>query len=201
MAVGEIHLVRHGEADGADADDPGLSERGREQASLLGARLAGTTVATVLCSPRRRARQTAAVVALPLPGVRVTVSELVDDRTPVPLPSERGEYPQRFLPWLDETSPAEADPGAVALTKSVDALAAEARRLAGSGPLVVVTHAFVIGWFVRSALDAPTWRWLGLHPANASLTTVRYDGDGTATLVRFNDDSHLHRREQGICLA
>jgi probable phosphoglycerate mutase len=190
MAHGEIYLVRHGEADG-DVSDPGLSRHGMDQAGAIGDRLAEMSVGTVLHSPRRRAQQTASIIARSLPGVPVTASDLIDDRTPVPSESERGSYPRRFLPWLDGTGPEEADVDGIALAMAVDVLQARAVADAERGPLVLVTHAFVIGWFVRSALDAPAWRWLGLQPGNASLTIIRYNPDGTGTLVRFNDDAHL----------
>jgi len=186
-----LYLVRHAEAAGDEVGDPALSARGRDQARLLGSRLTGTRAAAVLHSPRLRAVQTAAIVAESLPGTPVVASDLVDDRTPVPSTARRDDYPPRYLPRLDETPADERDVDAVALTRSVAALAAEAVRRAEEGALVVVTHAFVIGWFVRAALDAPTWRWVGLNPTNTSLTVIRYSADGTGTLVAFNDDSHL----------
>jgi probable phosphoglycerate mutase len=57
--------------------------------------------------------------------------------------------------------------------------------------LLLVTHGFVIGWFVRSALDPPSWRWLGLDSANTGVTVIRYLRNGTSMLRAFNDISHL----------
>lgn len=76
------------------------------------------------------------------------------------------------------------------LTTAGAELAEAARAAAEAGPLVAVTHAFVIGWLMRSALDAPISRWLGLNPASASLTIIRYAADD-ASLVAFNDTGHL----------
>lgn len=191
MTSGELYLVRHAEAAGDDDADPGLSPRGLRQARLLGPRLAGAKAAALLHSPRRRAAQTAAIVAQSLPDIPVRASDLLDDRTPVPSSLRRGEYPQRYLSWLDQVPPAEQDIDAVELSRAAGELAGEAVRRAEDGPLILVTHAFVIGWFVRAALDAPTWRWLGLHPTNTSLTVIRYRADGNSTLVTFNDDAHL----------
>jgi len=191
MTAAEIYLVRHAEADGADADDPGLSSRGRDQAMLVGSRISGACPVAVLHSPRLRAVQTAAIIAASVPGVPVSASDLLDDRTPVPSPQRRDEYPPRYLPWLDDTAPDEQDIDGATLSQAMDELVSEALRRAEDGPLVLVTHAFVIGWFVRAALDAPVWRWLGLHPTNTSVTVVRYGPDGTSNLVTFNDDSHL----------
>ena len=54
-----------------------------------------------------------------------------------------------------------------------------------------MTHAFVVGWFTRHALDAPDWRWIGLHPAHASLTSITLVRGRPPTLLRFNDVGHL----------
>ena len=135
MTSGELYLLRHAEAAGDDDDDPGLSARGVSQARLVGARLSGTKAAALLHSPRRRAAQTAAIMAESLPGVPVSVSDLLEDRTPVPSSMRRNEYPQRHLPRLDETPPAERDVDAAALSQAVHELAQEALRRARDGPL------------------------------------------------------------------
>ena len=78
------------------------------------------------------------------------------------------------------------------------ALAAEAVRLL-TGPVegttarheLVITHAFLIGWLVRHALDAPAWRWWGLNHCHAGLTVIRYAPGRPPTLVVVNDVSHL----------
>jgi probable phosphoglycerate mutase len=77
-------------------------------------------------------------------------------------------------------------------------LAAEAeRRYTGTVPgdedrhELVVTHSFLVGWLVRAALDAPNWRWLGLNPAHAALTVIRYAPGRPTSLLVYNDVSHL----------
>ncbi|MCZ7423500.1 histidine phosphatase family protein [Verrucosispora sp. WMMA2121] len=56
---------------------------------------------------------------------------------------------------------------------------------------LLITHNFVIGWFVRHTLDAPTWRWIGLNQANCGITVVQWEADRPPTLVSFNDTGHL----------
>ena len=56
---------------------------------------------------------------------------------------------------------------------------------------LLITHNFVIGWFVRHVLDAPVWRWIGLNQANCAITIVQWDSDRPPTLVSFNDTGHL----------
>ena len=56
---------------------------------------------------------------------------------------------------------------------------------------VLVTHTYPIAWLVRHALDAPPSRWLGLNSANTALTLIEYRTALPATIVMFNDQSHL----------
>lgn len=56
---------------------------------------------------------------------------------------------------------------------------------------LVVTHNFVIGWLVREALDAPDWRWIGLHHANAALSIIHYAPERPSSLIVYNDIRHL----------
>ena len=185
----ELYLVRHAEAAGHEDVDPGLSERGRAQARALGTRLAPLRPAGILHGPRRRATETARVLAEALPDAPVEATPLLEDRTPVPSAGRRDEYPERFWSWLDDVPADERDVDGAALSAALPDLAGLAEDRADDGPLVLVTHAFVVGWFVRELLDAPTWRWIRLAPANASLTVVRWDGSGV--LVSFNDTGHL----------
>lgn len=56
---------------------------------------------------------------------------------------------------------------------------------------LLITHNFVIGWFVRHVFDAPSWRWLGLNQANCGLTIIRVRSRKPPVLVVHNDLSHL----------
>jgi broad specificity phosphatase PhoE len=186
--VASLYLVRHAEAAAGEASDPGLSAPGRQQAARLADRLADLEVGALLHSPLNRAVETAAALADRL-KVAATPSSLLADRTPVPSLPCRSAYPARYLPWLDETPAAERDVDARALTAVRDELIRLA--LASPGPLVLVTHAFVIGWLVCDALDAPGWRWLSLAPGNASLSILSYHPERGSRVIAFNDTGHL----------
>ena len=58
---------------------------------------------------------------------------------------------------------------------------------------LIVTHNFLIGWFIRQALVAPDWRWLGLNQQHCALTVILYQTGRPASLVSFNDAAHLPR--------
>lgn len=189
MPVRHLYLARH-----AEPDDHGrLTERGVQQAVLLGRRLSKVPFASVRHGSLPRATETAQLVARQL-GSQVPVEELdaAGDYVPhVPSPDEVDrDHRAGVMAFLADVSSAEAARGAE--------LAAEAIRLL-TGPEqveddshhLVVTHAFTIGWLVRHACAAPPWRWLGLDNGHAALTVLRYFADRPPTVVVFNDMSHL----------
>jgi serine/threonine-protein phosphatase PGAM5 len=185
-----LYLVRHGEQDPATghAADGGLSDLGRQQAHALGRRLHDVPFANIHHSPLARAAQTADLVASHLPDVSQHACGFIADRTPVPSAAQRTAYPPRYLPWLDGVPSDERDDDAADLRAAVAHFgnAGEHDRHE-----LLITHNFVIGWFVRHVLDAPTWRWIGLNQANCGLTTVQWDTERPPTLISFNDTGHL----------
>jgi serine/threonine-protein phosphatase PGAM5 len=194
MASTLLYLVRHGEQQRApgDGEDPGLglSALGAEQAGQLGRRLALASVRfdVVRHSPARRAAETAAILSRYLPGVPVRESELLTDRTPVPIPGQEESVPAQYRWFLDTVPAQERDPGGARLDAAIARLAvttgADRREL-------LVTHNFVIGWFVRHAMVAPWWRWMGLNQSNCGLTIIKVSDGEPPALVTFNDTGHL----------
>ena len=57
--------------------------------------------------------------------------------------------------------------------------------------IVIVTHNFVIGWFVRRTLDAPWWRWIGLNQSPAAISTIQRGSGREPRLLRFNEHGVL----------
>jgi serine/threonine-protein phosphatase PGAM5 len=176
-----LYLVRHGEADG-DGADSALTDVGRRQASLLGARLAGVHFAAVRHSPLTRAAQTARVLGEHLPRVPLVADEMVGDYVPFVPP----HLPPVWDTYFEGFSPDELAQGASAATAAI------ARHThPHAAPELIVTHSFLIAWFVRHALDAPPARWLGLNSGNCGLTVIRYVEGRPPSLVLFNDMGHL----------
>ena len=183
-----LYLARHADADPSAGEhaDAGLSPAGIEQARRLGRRLAGAGLSMIHHGRARRAADTARWVAELLPGVPVEASDLLRDRTPVPRPGSEQDYPDWFASWSAGVPEGERDPGGEAVSAAVEHFS----RPAGA-PRLVVTHAFVIAWFVRHALDAPAASWLRLSPANAGLTVIDYPPDRPPRLLAVNDTGHL----------
>ncbi|WP_432104628.1 histidine phosphatase family protein [Streptomyces sp. bgisy091] len=185
-----LYIARHAEA---SPDETELTERGCRQAALLGGRLRDVPLAAVHHGPLPRAAQTARLIHEQLERkAPLRVSEAAGDY--VPYSPAREELPEesadRFLAFVGQFTEEERGRGPE-LAK--DALARFTGPVDGTGIRheLVVTHAFLAAWFVRDALDAPAWRWLGLNHANAALTVIRYTPGRPAALVAVNDTGHL----------
>jgi probable phosphoglycerate mutase len=169
--VSYLYLARHGDA----ADNGSLSEAGRRQAELLGERMAGAPLASIIHGPLPRAAETAAIVTAGKPGIACEVAGFVGDYVPF-LP---GPVPSALAGESVDEGLAEA------------ALARFARPAGDDVHELVITHSFLVAWFVRAALGAPPERWVGLNAANAALTVIRYSPDRPPALLLVNDMSHL----------
>jgi probable phosphoglycerate mutase len=185
-----LYLARHGEQElsASGGGDGGLSALGERQAHQLGRRVAGVRFAAVRHSPLRRAAETAQITAGYLPGVPVSGSELLRDRTPVPTSAQAGDVPAQFRPFLEQVQEDVRDEGGEQLTAAIGELSVPGDQ---DRCELLITHNFVIGWFVRQALDAPAWRWIGLNQFNCALTIIQYQPGRPPMLVTFNDLGHL----------
>jgi serine/threonine-protein phosphatase PGAM5 len=180
-----LYLVRHGEA--MPHDGP-LSEIGKQQARLTGRRLMGVPLSAIHHGPLPRTAQTANLIATYLPGVATSACELAGDYIPSdPDPADLPPSFASFIAGFSATERAEGPKLAAAAIKRF------ARPGAGVGDTheLIVTHNFLIGWFVSQALAAPPWRWLGLNQMNCALTVIAYPAEMPAGLISFNDAEHL----------
>jgi len=179
-------LIRHAEATASDASDPGLSPAGREQAERLGELLATSQANTLLHGPRQRARETAELLGQRL-GLRPTLSELLEDRTPYPSDDRADDYSRRQWDYLRSVPPEQRDING--------AMMAEAwRRLTASehpGTVIAVTHAFVVGSFVGTALGAAPDAWMKIHLGNTGITELHRGNYGDWVVDGVNGVEHL----------
>jgi broad specificity phosphatase PhoE len=183
--VSRLFLVRHGEAVGEDSD-PGLSRLGVAQSRLLGERLRAEGVVEVRHGPRRRAAETAAVLGQ-LCDTPVVADPVLEDRTPVPAPGQEAVYPDWLRPWFAAVPSEERDEGGSRLSAAVRSCLADERHL------VLVTHAFVVAWFVQEILGAPATAWTSIASTNAGLTTIDRRPGRPPQLLGVNDVGHLQR--------
>jgi serine/threonine-protein phosphatase PGAM5 len=182
-----LYLVRHGEqldAEHGMPDGP-LSPRGRRQAELLGERLGGIPFDNAWHSPLQRAAETAAIIAAKMPALNPEPSALLFDCIPSgPAP----ETPKIYDPFFGSVTEAEIEAGSAQMA---DARAEFLRGHREDRHDLLITHNFVIGWFVREVLDAPAWRWVGINQANCGLTVLTQRAGRPWSLVTHNDLAHL----------
>jgi ribonuclease H / adenosylcobalamin/alpha-ribazole phosphatase len=147
-----LYLVRHGESAGnvnlglRRSDDPPLTERGRAQAARAAAALAALRIEGVCCSPLRRARETADVIAA-ASGVALHVVEgfaevdmgaLSDSESP----EDHAERQAIFSAWLAGDR-SRAFPGGEDFAAVVRRVRDGLRRLSAAEPgrrIALVTH-------------------------------------------------------------
>jgi serine/threonine-protein phosphatase PGAM5 len=177
-------LIRHGDYDRDDRVDDrvgnGLNARGREQAQLVGQRLAGLPVklTSLVSSDYTRARETAEIMGRLL-GMTPARDSLLRECTPAgDRPPTMGGAPPGEEPACDSTL-------AVAWARY-------ARPSPGADAHdVLVCHGNVTRWFACRALGADTRRWRAMDIGNASITVIAVRADSTTRLVMFSDVGHL----------
>ena len=166
--MARLHLIRHGQAAaGWDADpDPGLDELGRAQAAAAAARMAPLGPMSLVCSPLRRTRETAAPLAEAWGMVPTIESRVGEIQSPTADLAERGAWLRTALAgswadlgpehhvWRDE------------LLATLGALTEET---------TVITHFVAINAVLGVALGDD--RLMVRSVGNATTTVVDHDGD------------------------
>ena len=182
-----LYLVRHGEQDDAEFGLPEgpLSDRGRTQASLVADRLSRVTFDAAYTSPMQRAIETAEVMTERLGLDAASPSALLMDCIPS---GQSPDMPASFESFYGGVSEETIQAGEAQMA---DAVAEWFARSIDDRHELLVTHNFVIAWFVREALGAAAWRWIGLNQAHAGLTIIRVRTAKPPVLISHNDVGHL----------
>jgi len=213
--MGQLLLVRHGQASWGSADYDVLSETGWEQSRLLGRSLAVRGIApdVVVSGGMRRHRETAEACLGALGGVAVdTESDRGWDEfdhvamlAAHPEPFEgREPTKQEFQAWFEKatdrwTGGAHDADYAESFAAFADRVTAALRRTAeraGSGTALVFSSGGPIAWAAASLLAedrevaGALWRRLNPVCVNSGVTRL-VTGRRGLTLVTFNGHAHL----------
>lgn len=195
-----IVLLRHGVTQsterklfcGSGGSDPGLTPTGVEQARRAASwlkRLGG--VDAIVSSPLQRTRETAAVVANEL-GLDVDLEAGLAETAfgewdGFSFADIMERWPTELDDWLAST--AVAPPGGEPFDEVAERVAAARDRILEAHPgktVVAVSHVTPIKLLVRLALEAPIQIIYKLELAPASITTIQWWPDGTASVRNVN---------------
>lgn len=182
-----VYLVRHGEQQDAEhgLPDGPLSGRGQRQAAAIADRLSGVPFSSVHTSPLQRAVETARVMTERMPGLEPLQSALLMDCVPA---GQSPNMPKDFETFFGGVTPEEIAAGEAQMA---DATAEWLSPSRDDRHDLLITHNFVIAWFVREVFGAPAWRWMGVNQANCGLTIIRVRTAKPPVLVTHNDLGHL----------
>ncbi len=156
---------------------------GRRRCSRIGCR--EFPFDAVWHSPLERASQTARAVAERMPSLAPQPSALLFDCVPTGM---TGETPAVFEPFFGSVTEAEIEAGSAQMADAVSEFLVRKR---GEVHELLITHNFVIGWFVREVLQAPDWRWMTLNQAHCGLSVIAQRQGRPWTLLSHNDMAHL----------
>jgi probable phosphoglycerate mutase len=194
MSGRRLLLLRHGQTTAGNGvllgsrSDPGLSPRGREQAAAAGNILRRHAIAGVMCSPLRRARETAAFA---FPGLAFRVDERWRELdfgllTGLTWEEAKARHGSAAIAWRREAASPPEGEAPVALRARVLAAVFDALDELDGGPhgdVVVVSHATPIRTIVGSARGWALADQRRIQVTHGGLRVVRA---GARTLQRWN---------------
>ena len=182
-----VYLVRHGEQQDAEhgLPDGPLSGRGQRQARAIAERLSGVPFASVHTSPLQRAVETASYMTELMPAMEPEISALLMDCIPT---GPTADMPHAFESFFGGVTEEEIAAGEAQMADAVAEWLSPSRD---DRHELLITHNFVIAWFVREVLQAPEWRWMTLNQAHCGLTVLAQKQGGPWTVLSHNDTAHL----------
>lgn len=201
--MSKLILVRHGQSTWnierriQGTLDPPLSDEGRQQAEALARRLRGLQVAAIYASPRRRAFETAEIVARRLNRPVISHACLAEiglgaweGRTVSELRAAHGGAYDTWLRAPRDYAPPGSEPADDFVRRVLDGIG-EMVRAHPEGTLLLATHAMVARAVVGHAIGLDFNHAFRVPIDNVSLTEVTV-GQGQAFRLRsLNDGCHL----------
>jgi broad specificity phosphatase PhoE len=182
-----LYLVRHGEQQDAEygLPDGKLSPRGVRQAEAIANRLSGVPFTAAWHSPLERATDTARILSARMPALDPQPSTLLMDCIPSgPTPT----MPHAFESFFRSVTREEIEAGEAQMADAVSEWMVPTHEDTHD---LLITHNFVIAYFVRETFGSESWRWMGVNQANCGLTIIRVRSAKPPVLITHNDLGHL----------
>jgi broad specificity phosphatase PhoE len=207
----EVYFLRHGESEDNSAGiiqgrrDMPLSQQGRRQSESTAPWFLDRGIGVILCSPLRRASQTAEAVSRRL-AVQVRIHEALNELdtgifTGLTMEQIRRRHPAawrsfRSLSW-------EGVPGA----ESIESLLERSRLLweaagdlldGAAGNLLCVTHSGILQWIIKATFGQRSWMPL-VPVGNCSVCQFSLDNDiGGSHPSYYFEWTRLNYLPQGV---
>lgn len=206
-----VYLIRHGSTElsaedrFAGAIDVKLSDEGRDQARLLGARLAAEPIAAVYASPLQRTVDTAGLIAAPhklevnkVDGIREIAHGRWEGKTRAEV--ER-EFPAEYNRYEHDPfsfSPQGGESGLQVTARALPALLSLVEKHCDQR-LIVVSHKATIRLLLSSMLGFDPRKYRDrLDQSPCALNILDFKDVGHARLTLFNDTSHYMDHVPGL---
>lgn len=176
--LGTLYLARHGSHAEvghilSGRSDIALSEEGRAEAARLAERLHGASLAAIHSSPRRRARETAEIVAdrCALPVEIADGLDEIDFGAWTGLAFAALEGDPRWREWNGRRGGATV-PGGEDMASATHRARTHIEAIVADGPVLCVSHCDIVRGLVAGYLGLDAGRLLGFDCDPGSLTTV-----------------------------
>ena len=196
-----IYLIRHGETpltperrfSGSGGSNPGLTEKGRNQAKAVGKELAARKPDVLLVSPMQRTRDTAEEIAQFVPLQPVFDEDWIeasfghwDGLTPHEV---EAQYADEFQAWVSD--PWYAQGGGEPYAAVAERVATSLSKVAAEFPgktVAIVTHNVVVKSAVCVALQTPIESIYHVDIAPCSITTIKiWPSDGLIAMTSMSE--------------
>ena len=196
-----IYLIRHGETpltpesrfSGSGGSNPGLTEKGREQARAVGRELAARRPEVLLVSPMQRTRDTAEEIGKFLEIAPAFDEDWIeasfgkwDGLTPDEVEEQ---FPEEFKAWVSDAwyPQGGGEPYAAVAERAGIALNKVAAEYPGQ-KVAIVTHNVVVKGAVCVALQTPIESIFHVDVAPCSITTIKiWPSDGLMALMSMSE--------------
>ena len=182
----EVWLLRHAETEWSRTGkhtgrtDIPLTDKGRDVARALRARLEGHSFALVLCSPLSRARETAQLAGLDPSALDDDLLEWdYGEYEGLTTPEIRAPRPDWYL-WRDGAPGGESPTDVTARCDR-----AIARLRSAEGDVAIVAHGHILRALAVRWVDAPVTLGGHLHLGTGSISVLAYERE-VAVISRWN---------------